>query len=224
MTLRRNSMKGTTECQLERKRYMTKLFLMKEKIYHQDQVIRFSFVSFVSQIFPLVYYFQFGRVNFFISAKLLFFQVQKWFFKCHGNHFELILHFWKYKCLVLGSNETIVQGDIIIVNRGEENRLFTMTGLTKRSKHGKNKAAQKDVIRDANRYWDTTTIPYLVWPLLRKYINISKNICYVIEQRHIQNPVTHLTCFALRHGDSPVNLLHIFRTPFHKKSPGGLLL
>ena len=36
-----------------------------------------------------------------------------------------------------------------IVNRGEENRLFTMAGLTKRSNHGKNKAAQKDVIRDA---------------------------------------------------------------------------
>ena len=206
------------------KKIYDKAFLNEGKDISPGPSNNFSFVSFVSQILKLVYYFQFERVNFFISAKLLFFQVQKWFFKCHGNHFELILHFWKYKCLVLGSNETIVQGDIIIVNRGEENRLFTMTGLTKRSKHGKNKAAQKDVIRDANRYWDTTTIPYLVWPVLRKYIKISKNICYVIEQRHIQNPVTHLTCFALRHGDSPVNLLHIFRTPFHKKSSGGLLL
>ena len=29
---------------------------------------------------------------------------------------------------------------------------------------------------------------------------------------------------ALRHGCSPVNLLHIFRTPFLKNSSGGLLL
>ena len=29
---------------------------------------------------------------------------------------------------------------------------------------------------------------------------------------------------ALRHGCSPVNLLHIFRTPFYKSTYGGLLL
>ena len=29
---------------------------------------------------------------------------------------------------------------------------------------------------------------------------------------------------ALRHGCSPVNLLHIFRTPFYKNTSGGLLL
>ena len=29
---------------------------------------------------------------------------------------------------------------------------------------------------------------------------------------------------TLRHGYSPVNLLHIFRTPFHKNSSGGLFL
>ena len=29
---------------------------------------------------------------------------------------------------------------------------------------------------------------------------------------------------ALQHGCSPVNLLHIFRTHFHKKTSGGLLL
>ena len=29
---------------------------------------------------------------------------------------------------------------------------------------------------------------------------------------------------ALRHGCSPLNLLHIFRTPFYKKTSGGLLL
>ena len=123
---------------------------------------------------------------------MLFFQVQKLVFKCHGNHFQLILHFLKYKCLVLGTNETIVQGDIIIVKKGEEKQLFTMAGLKKTKKHGKNNASQKDVIRDANRYWDTTTIPYFVWPLLRKYIKMYKNIYYVIEQRHIQNPVKHL--------------------------------
>ena len=56
-----------------------------------------------------------------------------------------------------------------------------MAGLKKKKKHGKNNAAQKDVIRDANRYWDTTTIPYLVSRGLRKFIKIYKNICYVIE-------------------------------------------
>ena len=94
--------------------------------------------------------------------------------------------------MVLGTNETIVQGDIIIVKKGEEKQLFTMAGLKKTKKHGKNNVAQKDVIRDANRYWDTTTIPYAVWPLLRKCIKMYKNVCYVIEQRHIQNPVKHL--------------------------------
>ena len=83
--------------------------------------------------------------------------------------------------MILGTNETIVQGDIIIVKKGEEKQLFTMAGLKKKKKDGKNNAAPKDVIRDANRYWDTTTIPYLVWPGLRKYIKIYKNICYVIE-------------------------------------------
>ena len=29
---------------------------------------------------------------------------------------------------------------------------------------------------------------------------------------------------ALRHGCSPINLLHIFRTPFPKNTPGSLLL
>ena len=29
---------------------------------------------------------------------------------------------------------------------------------------------------------------------------------------------------ALRHGCSPVNLLHVFRTPFYKNTYGGLLL
>ena len=67
-----------------------------------------------------------------------------------------------------------------------------MAGLKKKKKHGKNNAAQKDVIRDANRYWDTTTIPYLVSRGLRKYIKIYKNICYVIEQRRIQNPVKYI--------------------------------
>ena len=83
--------------------------------------------------------------------------------------------------MILGTNETIVQGDIIIVKKGEEKQLFTMAGLKKKKKHGKNNAAQKDVIRDANRYWDTTTIPYLVSRGLRKFIKIYKNICYVIE-------------------------------------------
>ena len=32
------------------------------------------------------------------------------------------------------------------------------------------------------------------------------------------------TLATLRHGYPPVNLLHIFRPPFRKDSPGGLLL
>ena len=71
----------------------------------------------------------------------------------------------------LEANETIVQGDIIIVKKGEEKQLFTTAGLSKTKNSGKRNAIQKDIIRDANRYWDTTTIPYLVSDELRKYIN-----------------------------------------------------
>ena len=40
-------------------------------------------------------------------------------------------------------------------------------------------------------------------------------------QRKIQSNFIEIT---LRHGCSPVNLLHFFRTPFHKNISGGLLL
>ena len=73
--------------------------------------------------------------------------------------------------MILGANETIIQGDIIIVKKGEEKRLFTTAGLSKTKNSGKRNTIQKDIIRDANRYWDTTTIPYFVWPHLRKYID-----------------------------------------------------
>ena len=46
-----------------------------------------------------------------------------------------------------------------------------MAGLPKAKNSGKRNAIQKDVVRDANRYWDTTTIPYWIWPGLRKYIH-----------------------------------------------------
>ena len=35
---------------------------------------------------------------------------------------------------------------------------------------------------------------------------------------------SNFTDIALRHGCSPINLLHIYRTPFPKNTPGGLLL
>lgn len=73
--------------------------------------------------------------------------------------------------MVLEPNETIVQGDIIIVKKGEEKKLFTMKGLKQKIFDKKN-ATQKDVVSDANRRWDTTTIPYLVSPHLRKCSNI----------------------------------------------------
>ena len=73
--------------------------------------------------------------------------------------------------MILESNETIVQGDIIIVKKGEAKKLFTMAGLPKAKNSGKRNAIKKDVVRDANRYWDTTTIPYWIWPGLRKYIH-----------------------------------------------------
>ena len=73
--------------------------------------------------------------------------------------------------MILEANETIIQGDIIIVKKGEEKQLFTTAGLLKTKNSGKRNAIQKDVIKDVNRYWDTTTIPYFVWPDLRKYIN-----------------------------------------------------
>ena len=64
--------------------------------------------------------------------------------------------------MILEANETIIQGDIIIVKKGEENQLFTTAGLLKTKNSGKRNAIQKDVIKDVNRYWDTTTIPYFV--------------------------------------------------------------
>ena len=59
------------------KKIYDKAFLNEGKDISPGPSNNFSFVSFVSQILKLVYYFQFERVNFFISAKLLFFQVQK---------------------------------------------------------------------------------------------------------------------------------------------------
>ena len=64
--------------------------------------------------------------------------------------------------MILEANETIIQGDIIIVKKGEEKQLFTTAGLLKTKNSGKRNAIQKDVIKDVNRYWDTTTIPYFV--------------------------------------------------------------
>ena len=53
----------------------------------------------------------------------------------------------------------------------------------------------------------------------------------ILRERYAENmwqiykKTTMLECeVALPHGCSPVNLLHIFRTPFHKNIPGGLLL
>ena len=73
--------------------------------------------------------------------------------------------------MILEPNETIVQGDIIIVKKGEEKQLFTMAGLSRTKNSGKRNAIQKAIIRDASRYWDTTTIPYFVSFFLRKYID-----------------------------------------------------
>ena len=78
--------------------------------------------------------------------------------------------------MILEPNETIVQGDIIIVKKGEEKQLFTTEGLTKKKSDKKN-TTRKDVVSDPNRYLDTTTIPYFVSRRLRKCSNIL-NTCY----------------------------------------------
>ena len=61
---------------------------------------------------------------------------------------------------------------------------------------------RKDVLKICSKY--TGEHP------CRSAISI-KSLCNFIE-------------IALRHGCSPVNLLHIIRTPFHKNTAGGLLL
>ena len=59
-------------------------------------------------------------------------------------------------------------------------------------------------------------------------IGVLRKRCYKnIEQIYRKTPVPKCDSVievALRHGYSPVNLLHIFRTPFNKNKYGGLLL
>ena len=49
-----------------------------------------------------------------------------------------------------------------------------------------------------------------------------------MQQIYRRTPMPKLLCkfieITLRHGSFPVNLLHIFRTPFPKNTSGGLLL
>ena len=49
----------------------------------------------------------------------------------------------------------------------------------------------------------------------------SRGVLRKIYSENIQSNFIELT---LQHGRSPVNLLHIFRTPFPKNTSGGLLL
>ena len=45
-----------------------------------------------------------------------------------------------------------------------------------------------------------------------------------VSQISLNSEAANFIEIALRHGCSPVNLLHIFRTPFPKNTSGGLLL
>ena len=81
----------------------------------------------------------------------------------------------KQNCLHLASNETIIQGDIILEKGEDAEGLFTTESLQKKEKPGQQKASRKDIIRDLNRRWDTT-IPYSIQQNMRKYLNSSDNL------------------------------------------------
>ena len=55
---------------------------------------------------------------------------------------------------------------------------------------------------------------HLIIPVNKKHFAKHFRICFL----------DCLIEITLRHGCSPINLLHIFRTPFYKKTSGGLLL
>ena len=50
------------------------------------------------------------------------------------------------------------------------------------------------------------------------------NICSKFTEEHPCRSAISIKCKALRHGCSPVNLLHIFRASFPNNTSGGLLL
>ena len=81
----------------------------------------------------------------------------------------------KQNCLHLASNETIIQGDIILEKGEDAEDLFTTESLQKNEKLGQQKTSRKDIIRDLNRRWDAT-IPYSIQQNMRKYLNSSDNL------------------------------------------------
>ena len=56
------------------------------------------------------------------------------------------------------------------------------------------------------------------------FSKISQNFSGILSKRCSENMQSNFTEITVRHGCSPVNLLHIFRTPFSKNTSGWLLL
>ena len=56
------------------------------------------------------------------------------------------------------------------------------------------------------------------------FSKISQNFSGILSKRCSENMQSNFIEITVRHGCSPVNLLHIFRTPFSKNTSGWLLL